>query len=33
MVFVPELTGVRVLWDHDWYDGPLSGLAEYQSRQ
>jgi hypothetical protein len=27
-----ELTGVRLLFHEDWYDGPLTGLAEYQGR-
>jgi hypothetical protein len=24
---IRELTGVRVLWYSDWYDGPVSGLV------
>jgi hypothetical protein len=28
-----ELTDVRILWDSDWHDGPVSGLAEYEGQQ
>ena len=27
-----DLVGVRLLFHEDWYDGPLSGLAEYDGR-
>jgi hypothetical protein len=27
-----ELTGVRILWDSHWHDGPVSGLAEYEGQ-
>jgi hypothetical protein len=30
---VRELTNVRILWDSDWHDGPVSGLAEYEGGQ
>ena len=25
--------GVRLLWDHDWWDGPVSGLAEFEGNE
>lgn len=25
----PRLDGVRLLWHHDFYDGPLSGMCEH----
>ena len=28
-----ELTNVRILWDSDWHDGPVPGLAEYEGGQ
>lgn len=28
-----ELEGVRLLFHTDWWDGPLTGLAEYQGRE
>lgn len=27
-----ELKGVKDLWHIDWYDGPLSGICEYQGK-
>jgi hypothetical protein len=30
---VEDLSGVRILWESDWWDGPISGVAEYRSRQ
>jgi hypothetical protein len=30
---LPELVGVRVVFELDWYDGPLDGVAEYNGRQ
>ena len=28
-----DLQGVRLLFHHDWWDGPISGLAEWQGRE
>jgi hypothetical protein len=28
-----EVAGVNLLWDADWHDGPVSGLADYQGKQ
>lgn len=30
---VPRAEGVRLLWEHDYYDGPVSGLAEWRGEQ
>ncbi len=30
---LPELNGVRVIWFSDWYDGPVTGLAEYDGHE
>jgi hypothetical protein len=33
-VAVPgELDGVRLLWHNDYWDGPVSGLAEYHGKE
>lgn len=30
---LPELTGVRLRWFSDWYDGPVTGLATHDGRE
>jgi hypothetical protein len=30
---LPQLSGVRIVWSGDYYDGPLDGLAEYEGRE
>lgn len=29
----PRLDGVRLLWHHDFYDGPLSGMCEHKGER
>lgn len=32
-VVEPHVTGIRLLWHSDYYDGPLSGMCQWQGEQ